>query len=98
MKRPAQWNIADKEALLAAVEAFYTEHNRLPAPGGTRDKVERVLGYKYGKLRKRLEELDNGDPQVANLQARVQEFERRMLKNITACLPSIAHAVKKRRT
>ena len=69
-------NIADKEALLATVEAFYAEHNRLPYRGSNRDSQERALEYYYGKLRKFLEESDNGDPQIPMLQARVQQLEQ----------------------
>ena len=56
MKRSAQWNIADKEALLAAVEPFYEEQNRLPTMGSSRGTDDRALAYKYAKLCKHLED------------------------------------------
>ena len=57
MKRPAHstegstvlGNIAVKDALLAAVEAFYTEHNRVPDKGTIRDKQEHTLAKNYRK-------------------------------------------------
>ena len=88
MKRPAAtlWACGYYKARkkcrgwLAAVEAFVTEHNRLPVDSKIRDKQERALAKKYGSLRKLLQESNNGDPQIGMLQARVQEFERRRLR------------------
>ena len=85
MKRPAAtlWACGyykarkKRRGWLAAVEAFVTEHNRLPARSKIRDKQERGLAQKYGRLRKLLQESNNGDPQIGMLQARVQELERR---------------------
>ena len=90
MKRPAAtlWACGyykarkKRRGWLAAVEAFVTEHNRLPARSKIRDKQERALARKYGRLRKLLQESNNGDPQIGLLQARLQEFQRRRLKNI----------------
>ena len=83
MKCSAQWNIADKEALLAAVEPFYEEPNRLPIMGSSRGTDDRALAYSIRNSANIWKIRQWRKNHIRMLQARVQELECRRFKKIT---------------